>query len=80
MELIAIIILSKAVFLQTTEISRRYAELHAEYADYIYEAMQDSVENGTPVVAPLWWADPNDDQTFDIWDGKVFFFRLLLKV
>lgn len=56
--------------MQTTEISKRYVDLHAEYADYIYEAMQASVEDGTPVVAPLWWADPNDNETFAIWDGK----------
>lgn len=55
---------------QTVEISKRYAELHATYADYIYDAMNASVHEGTPVNAPLWWLDPTDEQALVIWDGK----------
>ncbi|CAH2049633.1 unnamed protein product, partial [Iphiclides podalirius] len=55
---------------ETVEISKKYTELHAAYADYIYAAMQASVDEGKPVNAPLWWLDPNDQETLTIWDGK----------
>ncbi|CAH0399610.1 unnamed protein product [Chilo suppressalis] len=53
---------------ETVEISKRYTELHAEYAEKIYEAMQASVEEGSPVTAPLWWLDPDDEEALLIWD------------
>ncbi|XP_045538760.1 myogenesis-regulating glycosidase [Papilio machaon] len=53
---------------ETVEISKKYTELHAEYADEIYAAMQRAVESGWPVNAPLWWIDPTDEETFSIWD------------
>lgn len=62
-------VINKVIF-QTVEISKKYTELHAEYADDIYAAMQASVKDGSPVIAPLWWLDPHDNVTFDIWDGK----------
>ncbi|XP_013183848.2 myogenesis-regulating glycosidase [Amyelois transitella] len=53
---------------ETVEISKKYTDLHAQYADYIYETMQASVEHGTPVNAPLWWIDPQDEEALVIWD------------
>ncbi|XP_053611418.1 myogenesis-regulating glycosidase-like [Plodia interpunctella] len=53
---------------ETVEISKKYTELHAQYADHIYEAMQASVENGSPVNAPLWWIAPLDPEALVIWD------------
>ncbi|XP_041980660.1 myogenesis-regulating glycosidase-like [Aricia agestis] len=53
---------------ETVEITRKYTELHAAYADEIYAAMQGAVEHGSPVVAPLWWLDPTDEETHVIWD------------
>ncbi|KOB70265.1 Glycosyl hydrolase family 31 protein [Operophtera brumata] len=56
---------------ETVEISRKYTELHAAYADEIYAAMEASVKDGSPVIAPLWWLDPHDNETLLIWDEFV---------
>ncbi|CAB3244188.1 unnamed protein product [Arctia plantaginis] len=53
---------------QTVEISRKYVDLHAEYADVIIKAMEKAVSDGTPVNAPLWWLDPTDEDALVIWD------------
>ncbi|KPJ04462.1 putative family 31 glucosidase KIAA1161 [Papilio xuthus] len=53
---------------ETVEISKKYTELHAEYGDEIYAAMQAAVESGRPVNAPLWWIDPTDEDALNIWD------------
>ncbi|KAJ2949769.1 hypothetical protein O0L34_g15702 [Tuta absoluta] len=45
---------------ETVEICRHYTELHAELADAIVEAMENSVAYGTPVNPPIWWLDPTD--------------------
>ncbi|XP_050299312.1 myogenesis-regulating glycosidase-like [Anthonomus grandis grandis] len=41
-------------------IVKKYVDLHAEYAPKIIEAMNKSIEDGSPVNAPIWWVDPND--------------------
>ncbi|XP_059062093.1 myogenesis-regulating glycosidase-like, partial [Achroia grisella] len=53
---------------ETIEISKKYTDLHAEYADVIYEAIEASVANGTPVNGPVWWLDPTDEEALLIWD------------
>ncbi|CAH0725126.1 unnamed protein product, partial [Brenthis ino] len=53
---------------ETVAISKKYTDLHAQHADYIYEAMRLSSEDGTPVNAPLWWLDPTDEEALSIWD------------
>jgi alpha-glucosidase (family GH31 glycosyl hydrolase) len=58
------------ICLQTVEISRKYTELHAAYAETIYDAMKASVKDGSPVNGPLWWLDPTDKEALVIWDRK----------
>ncbi|KAL0820842.1 hypothetical protein ABMA28_005513 [Loxostege sticticalis] len=53
---------------ETVQISKKYTDLHAEYAEKIYEAMQASVSEGAPVNGPLWWLDPSDEELLVIWD------------
>ncbi|KAG6452085.1 hypothetical protein O3G_MSEX007467 [Manduca sexta] len=53
---------------ETVLISKKYTELHAEYAEEIYAAMGASVEEGKPVNAPLWWIAPDDEEALVIWD------------
>lgn len=53
------------------QISKKYTELHAEYADVIFDAMEAAVADGTPVNTPLWWIAPNDEEALVIWDGKI---------
>ncbi|XP_046966594.1 myogenesis-regulating glycosidase-like [Vanessa cardui] len=53
---------------ETVAISKKYTDLHAAHAQDIYDAMQASVDNGSPVNAPLWWIDPTDQEALRIWD------------
>ncbi|XP_028171145.1 myogenesis-regulating glycosidase-like [Ostrinia furnacalis] len=53
---------------ETVEISKKYTDLHAAYAENIYAAMEASVNHGTPVNGPLWWIAPDDEKTLVIWD------------
>ncbi|XP_045501448.1 myogenesis-regulating glycosidase-like [Colias croceus] len=53
---------------ETIEISKKYTDLHAEYADQIYAAMHASVHDGSPVNPPLWWIDPTDPEALVIAD------------
>ncbi|XP_072377024.1 myogenesis-regulating glycosidase-like [Diabrotica undecimpunctata] len=52
----------------TTEIVRKYSNLHEEYGDKIIEAMKASIEKGTPVNPPIWWIDPTDSFSYTIYD------------
>ncbi|XP_026727594.1 myogenesis-regulating glycosidase-like [Trichoplusia ni] len=53
---------------ETVQISKKYTELHAQYAELIFSAMEAAVSDGTPVNTPLWWSDPNDQEALLIWD------------
>ncbi|KAH9640194.1 hypothetical protein HF086_008430 [Spodoptera exigua] len=53
---------------ETVQISKKYTDLHAEYADVIFEAMEAAVDDGTPVNTPLWWIAPHDEEALVIWD------------
>ncbi|XP_063627405.1 myogenesis-regulating glycosidase-like [Cydia splendana] len=53
---------------EAVEISRKYTQLHADYADEIVAAMEASVRDGTPVNAPIWWLDPTDETALATWD------------
>ncbi|XP_066252568.1 myogenesis-regulating glycosidase-like [Euwallacea similis] len=43
-----------------TDIVKKYIDLHEQYAPNILKAMDKSIEDGTPVNAPIWWIDPTD--------------------
>ncbi|XP_065224576.1 myogenesis-regulating glycosidase-like [Planococcus citri] len=49
---------------EVLRISKKFVDLHVQYADKIIEAMKNSVKHGTPVNAPLWWIDPTDPETY----------------
>ncbi|XP_076252804.1 myogenesis-regulating glycosidase-like [Rhynchophorus ferrugineus] len=49
-------------------ISKKYVQLHEQYAPKIIEAMQRSVSDGSPVNPPVWWADPDNEQALGIAD------------
>ncbi|KAJ8978382.1 hypothetical protein NQ317_005963 [Molorchus minor] len=51
-----------------TEIVRKFVKLHEDYADEIIKAMENSIENGTPVNPPIWWVDPTDQTALRIGD------------
>ncbi|XP_049871920.1 myogenesis-regulating glycosidase-like [Pectinophora gossypiella] len=53
---------------EAVEICRRYTQLHADLADEIVAAMQQSVLAGTPVNPPIWWLDPTDEEALQLND------------
>nr|QOL02381.1 putative family 31 glucosidase KIAA1161 protein [Rondotia menciana] len=62
---------------ETVQISLKYTELHAEYADEIVAAMEASVRDGTPVNPPIWWLDPHDQDALAVWDEFLLGERIL---
>lgn len=57
---------------KTIEISKKFIELHTQYADEIMKAFAAAVEHGEPVNPPIWWIDPNDHVALGISDGNLF--------
>ncbi|XP_012528345.1 myogenesis-regulating glycosidase [Monomorium pharaonis] len=53
---------------ETINICRIYTDLHATYTPSILNAMQQAIENGTPVNPPIWWIDPTDSEAHKIND------------
>ncbi|CAL1535496.1 unnamed protein product [Lymnaea stagnalis] len=43
-------------------ITRNYLQIREQYAKKIVELAEDSVMSGFPIVRPLWWIAPNDQQ------------------
>ncbi|XP_077299263.1 myogenesis-regulating glycosidase-like [Arctopsyche grandis] len=53
---------------ETIQISHKFTNLHAEYAEKIRDAMIQSVTVGTPANAPIWWLDPTDEDALKNYD------------
>ncbi|XP_064611379.1 myogenesis-regulating glycosidase-like [Liolophura sinensis] len=52
---------------EVINISRRYIKLHEEYSPKIIHLARKFNETGAPIIRPLWWIAPNDEdaQTID---------------
>lgn len=55
---------------QTTDICRKFTDLHAQYANTINDTFARAVKDGFPVNPPIWWVDPTSKAAHPIWDGK----------
>lgn len=44
--------------------------MHDAYTSEIVAAMQQAIDDGTPVNPPIWWVDPTDSEAQKINDGK----------
>ncbi|XP_068152502.1 myogenesis-regulating glycosidase-like [Drosophila tropicalis] len=53
---------------EAIEISKKFTDMHAEYAPYIVRLFKRAVETGEPVNVPLWWLDPEDEVAQGIFD------------
>ena len=53
---------------RSKNICRRYAALHQDFADYIYECAKRSTESGMPIIAPLFLQFPEECDTYTIKD------------
>ncbi|CAK1542400.1 unnamed protein product [Leptosia nina] len=62
---------------EAVEICRKYTQVHADFADEIVAAMEASVRDGTPVNAPIWWIDPQDEEALGVWDEFLLGERVL---
>ncbi|XP_059062090.1 myogenesis-regulating glycosidase-like [Achroia grisella] len=63
---------------ETIEISKKFIQLHEQYADEIMRACEKAVSSGAPVNAPLWWIAPDDVTAHDIWDEFMVGERILV--
>jgi myogenesis-regulating glycosidase len=53
---------------EAIKICREFTDLHAAYKTDIVNAMNQAMENGTPVNPPIWWIDPTDTTAHKIND------------
>jgi alpha-glucosidase (family GH31 glycosyl hydrolase) len=53
---------------EPASICRRYAELHRELGPYIWELARQATRDGTPMVRPLFFRNPEDPATYTISD------------
>lgn len=44
------------------ELCRRYANMHVEFAPKILEIAKSSIQNGQPIIRPIFWLDPSDER------------------
>jgi myogenesis-regulating glycosidase len=61
-----------------TEICRRYANLHRDLGDYIYTLALRAASDGTPIVRPLFFRNPEDPATYTIGDQFMLGDRFLV--
>jgi myogenesis-regulating glycosidase len=47
---------------ESAAICREYAKLHTEYAPKILQIAKESIENGYPIIRPVFWRAPNDER------------------
>jgi alpha-glucosidase (family GH31 glycosyl hydrolase) len=47
---------------QSADACRRYANLHIEFAPKILEIAKSSIQNGQPIIRPVFWLAPDDDR------------------
>lgn len=45
-----------------TELCRRFANLHVEFAPKILEIARASISKGQPIIRPIFWLDPTDER------------------
>jgi len=46
----------------STELCRRFANLHIEFASKIIEIAKKSITKGLPIIRPIFWLDPSDER------------------
>jgi alpha-glucosidase (family GH31 glycosyl hydrolase) len=44
------------------ELCRRYANLHVEFAPKILGIAKSAIQNGQPIIRPIFWLDPSDER------------------
>lgn len=52
----------------TNQICRYYVQLHQEFAPYIQQRVDETIQSGTPLIRPLFWHTPDDLATYAIND------------
>lgn len=60
------------------ELALKYALIHRDLAGYIYSLALRAREDGTPIVRPLFWRNPEDERTYTIRDQFLLGDRFLV--
>ena len=63
---------------ENIEICRKYSDLHVALGDYIYELARQAVTDGSPIVRPLFFEFPADENSFLIRDEFMLGARFLV--
>ncbi|MCX6055924.1 MAG: glycoside hydrolase family 31 protein [Chloroflexi bacterium] len=47
---------------ECNDICRRYAKLHLDFSDTLIDLARNSTRTGDPIIRPIWWGTPHDEQ------------------
>lgn len=47
---------------EVINISIKFTKMHEKYSDLIIELAQESVRTGAPIIRPIWWVAPDDEE------------------
>jgi alpha-glucosidase (family GH31 glycosyl hydrolase) len=50
---------------ECSQICRKYARLHEVYSGRLIQAAGESIQNGDPIIRPVWWGDPTDQEAIN---------------
>lgn len=63
---------------KSSDICRRYADLHQQLGDYIYKLAKNTAKTGDPIIRPLFYNYPKDEKAFMVNDQFLLGNRFLV--
>ena len=48
---------------EVINITQKFVKLHEEYSDLIIDLANEAVQTGAPIIRPLWWISPLDEES-----------------
>lgn len=48
---------------EVVNITQKFVKLHEEYSNLIIDLANEAVQTGAPIVRPLWWISPLDEES-----------------
>ena len=59
------------IILKVIDIALRMIDLRNQYSSWIVDLAKEAVSTGEPIIRPIWWIDPSDDEAMKIDSGDL---------
>ena len=59
------------IILKVIDIALRMIDLRHQYSSWIVDLAKEAVSTGEPIIRPIWWIDPSDDEAMKIDSGDL---------